>query len=190
MQSQLAAIVGDLEAASRRVHELHRRLQFSGAWMTRPAAAEWSAADCVAHLNLTSAALLPLLDAAIGQAREHREPPPARYRRDAMGWLMWQLVAPAGGLKTTTIAAFEPSGTPSTEGLVFEFDDLQAAVVARVREADGLPLQRVKVRSPFDGRVSFNLYSALALVPRHQDRHLHQAEQAARRCAVRLPAAV
>ena len=63
--------------------------------------------------------------------------------------------------------------------VVSDFTRLQSAFVACVHAADGLPLDRVTVQSPFDTRIAVNLYSALALVPRHQHRHLHQAEQAA-----------
>ena len=51
-------------------------------------------------------------------------------------------------------------------------------MIAGVRQADGLPIDDVKIVSPFDDRVKYNLYAALTLVPRHQHRHLLQAERA------------
>jgi hypothetical protein len=36
----------------------------------------------------------------------------------------------------------------------------------------------VRVRSPFTDRVTYDVYSALLLLPRHQHRHLQQAELA------------
>jgi len=59
-----------------------------------------------------------------------------------------------------------------------EFSRLQCEVIACVRAADGLPIDHVTVRSPFDGRVKCNLYSALTLIPRHQERHALQAARA------------
>jgi hypothetical protein len=52
-------------------------------------------------------------------------------------------------------------------------------MIACVREADRLPIDRVTLRSPFDARVTCNLYAALTLIPRHQQRHVLQAEHAA-----------
>ena len=104
------------------------------------------------------------------------------YRRDVMGWLVWTIMAPSNRLKTKTIPAFVPAATPPADRLITEFERLQAAVIACVREADGLPIDRVKLESPFDVRVKYNLYSVLTLVPRHQHRHLLQAQRAA--CAV------
>jgi hypothetical protein len=175
---QLAAVVADLEAAAERVRRLHGTLSFD-AWSDRPGPGRWSPAECITHLNLTSATLLPLLRDALRVACERREPAPRRYRRDAAGWLVWQIVAPSGGVKTTTIAALEPREASPIDSVVSQFGDFQTALVACVRGADGLPLDRVKVQSPFDTRITVNLYSALTLVPRHQHRHLHQAVRAA-----------
>ena len=60
--------------------------------------------------------------------------------------------------------------------------DVAGAIAHEVtRQADGLPLDRILVESPFDARVRYNLYSALVMLPRHQHRHLDQAEAAAGR---------
>jgi hypothetical protein len=175
---QLALLVTELEAAAERVRQLVDCLP-AHAWHAQPAPGRWSAAECVAHLNLTSEALLPLVRSALRDARERQEPTPPRYRRNVLGWLASKIVAPDGGLKTKTIAAFVPTPTPPVEDLVSDFIRLQAEIISCVREADGLPLESVKVRSPFHGRMTYNLYAAFTLVPQHQHRHLHQAQQAA-----------
>jgi uncharacterized protein with von Willebrand factor type A (vWA) domain len=63
--------------------------------------------------------------------------------------------------------------------LMAEFTRLQAEIIRCVRAADDLPIERVTLRSPFYGRVKYNLYAALTLVSRHQQRHALQAERAA-----------
>lgn len=178
MHPQLALIVTDLESAAERVRQLDASLPYH-AWSARSAPGRWSAAECVAHLNLTSEALLPLVRDALRDARNRHEPTPSRYRRNALGWLAWKIVAPEGGLKTKTIAAFVPTPAPPVDILVSNFIQLQQEIISCVREGNGLALERVKVRSPFHGRMVYNVYAALTLVPRHQHRHLRQAEQAA-----------
>lgn len=148
-------------------------------WDRRPSADCWSAAECLEHVNLTSEALLPLLQSGLQQARDEGRGATSRYRRDLMGWLIWATIAPAHGWKTKTIPAFVPSGTTPLDTLIADFERLQAEVIACVREADGLPIDRIKLVSPFDARVKYNLYAVLTLVPRHQHRHLLQAERAA-----------
>ena len=88
-------------------------------------------------------------------------------------------MSPSRGLKTNTIPAFVPTKAEPPERLIGEFDRLQNELLSCVEAADGLPIDRVKVTSPFDARVRYNLYAVLTLVPRHQHRHLVQAERAA-----------
>ena len=177
MYLQLHAIVADLRAAERRMHALRARLP-PEAWSRRPAAARWSPAECVAHLNLTSEAFLPLLHDGLDDARRLGRTS-ARYRRDVLGWLIWRLVTPSGAFRTRTGAAFVPSADRPVERILAGFERLQGDLVACVRAADGLPLDKVKLVSPFDARAKYNLYAAMTIIPRHQHRHLLQAEQAA-----------
>lgn len=134
-------------------------------------------------MNLTSESLLPVLSAGLDQARGRRGPAAARYRRDPVGWLIWKLVSPSSRIKTTTVSAFVPDRDGTPECLMRDFERLQEDVISCAREAAGLPIDRVKVVSPFDPRLKYNVYAALTLVPRHQHRHLLQAERAGRVCA-------
>jgi hypothetical protein len=183
---QLNDVIADLRAAQRRLHALHVTVRCEE-WTRRPGAGSWSPVECVAHLNLTSEALLPRLRAGLDEAScaAGRQ---SRYRRDPVGWVIWKAFAPTGRLRTRTIPAFEPSGDQPAEAVIADFERLQSEVIACVEAANGLPLDRVKLVSPFTDRLRYNLYAALTLVPRHQHRHLLQAERAA--AAVSAPAAV
>jgi hypothetical protein len=66
---------------------------------------------------------------------------------------------------------------PQLQAIIDEFSRLQAEQIACVREADGLPLGRVRITSPFDARLKYNLYACFTILPRHQHRHLWQAER-------------
>ena len=63
------------------------------------------------------------------------------------------------------------------EHLLAEFDRQQDEQIALATAAGGLPLGRVKVASPFEPRARYNLYSCFVILPRHQQRHLEQAER-------------
>ena len=179
LHSQLDAIVREFESAFERLERLRRGLP-PEAWSRRPAPGQWSPGECVAHLNLTSAAFLPLLRGGLDQARRTRHTPGARYRRDMVGWLLWRMVSAPGRYKTKTTAPFVPSGHRPADELVAEFERYQAAQIALTREADGLAIDRVKVVSPFNPRIRYTIFSALSILARHQHRHLWQAEQASR----------
>lgn len=185
MNRQLAAIVQDLESAQDRLEGLARAAH-SRSWNSRPAPERWSPAECVAHLNLSSLAILPVVREALAAARM-QQGPASRYRRDAMGWLISALIAPSGGVKWRAAERFVPAPDHDVPVMLREFVALQAELLDCVREAEGLPIDRVTVTSPFDSRISYNLYAALTLVARHQHRHLLQAERAVDAVETPLP---
>ena len=179
MHAQLEEIVAEFESALVRLRELHRSLA-PGAWNRRPAPESWSPGECVAHLNLTAIAMLPLIRQGVDQARRLQRRPGLRYRRDIVGWLLWRSISSPGRFKSKTIPAFVPSGDRPAEEIMAEFDRLQADQIAVTRQAEGLPIDRVKIVSPFNASVRYNVFSALSILSRHQHRHLWQAEQASR----------
>src|SRR2546430_6374817 len=94
MHPQLAALVGQLEAVTARASELGATLDDT-AFQARPPSAGWSAAECIAHLSLTTVALLPRLDAALATGRPGY-PDTRRYRRGVLGSLLaWSMEPPA-----------------------------------------------------------------------------------------------
>ena len=149
-------------------------------WSRPPAPERWSPGECVAHLNLSSAFMVPAVRAGIDEARRSGRPVPSRYRRDVLGWLLWKGLGPGKGFKTKAIPAWVPSGDRHPDELVAEFERWQTEQLACVRDADGLPIDAVKITSPVDARARYNVFAALSIMARHQHRHLWQAEQAAR----------
>jgi len=179
VQRQLATAVERFLEAQRRAHRLAAAVP-AEKWSVRSVPGSWSVAECVAHLNLTSRAYLPLLRDALERARTlgATMPPPTRYRRDPVGWFLWRTSGPVKRVgRVQTTAPFVPTGDLPRDVVLDEFERLQDEQVACVREADGLPLDRVRVVSPFDARVRYNLYACLTILPRHQHRHLFQGER-------------
>ena len=176
MHPQLQVIADEYRGAERRLHDLVRAIP-AERWGRRSDPERWSVAECVAHLNLTSTEYLPLLREAIGRARALGLPAPARYRRDPVGWLLWATMGPPVRVRLKTIARFIPESTAAPAELVREFDRLQQVQLDLLAQADGLPLSQVRVTSPFNARVRYNLYACFTILPRHQHRHLWQAER-------------
>jgi len=179
MRVELAAIEQEFQSALARVHDLRARVP-PEAWNRRLAPERWSPGECVAHLNLASAAMVPLVQAGIEEARRKGGPAPRRYRRGFMGWLVWKGLSEGRRFGTKTIPAWVPSGDRHPDQLVAEFERWQTIVIDCVRAADGLPIDKVKITSPIDARVRYNVFAALSIIARHQHRHLWQAEDAAR----------
>lgn len=180
MQPQLASIVTQLDAASQRLGALAARTP-ADRWTQRADPNRWSVGECIVHLSLTTAAYLPLIRAGLDDPQA-RTTPATRYRRDPLGWLLGYLVGRwprvlRTRLRVKTPAAFVGRGDTPRDDTIAEFADLQARLVALVRECDGRAIDRVRIPSPFGQGAKYNMYSALVLLPRHQQRHLTQAEE-------------
>ena len=172
---QLRAIVEEMDAVSVRLRRL-REHAGSERLSLRPQPQGWSAVECVVHLNVTSEAFLKVFDRALetapaGENRRH-------FRRDLIGWLLCKVVEPPARLKVKTGRAFEPVSTPQADEVIGKFLQLQSELSERIVKAQGYDLQRIRIVSPFDARVKYNMYSALCLITAHQRRHLWQAERA------------
>ena len=176
MHPQLQTVADELAAAQRRLHRLADATA-PAAWSRRADPDRWSAAECVAHLNLTALAFLPLMRRALDQAAGLGGGAPTRFRRDLTGWMLWRTAGPPVRFRVRTKAPFVPSGSEPLGQLLTAFDRLQAEQLQCVVQAEGRPIHRVKIASPFDPRLRYNLYACLTMLPRHQERHIWQAEQ-------------
>lgn len=151
-------------------------------WGRRNDTARWSPAECVAHLNLTSGSYIPLIRKAIEEARLQPRSRAVRYRRDFLGWLFATLTGPLPSIgkarigRVNTAAAFVPTGNHPKQQLLAQFKHDQDELIGMVGEGNGLAIDKVPIRSPFGGKISYSCYSALTILPRHQERHLQQAE--------------
>jgi hypothetical protein len=178
---QLTVIEEQFEQARARLRALVSTTS-SETLARRPMPASWSALECVAHLNLTSAAFIPLLRTAIDDAARLGAAAADRYRLDPAGWVVSVLAGPQLRIgpwrigRVATTAPFVPGAELGAADVVATFEQLQDEQIALTRASDGRPIDRVKIPSPFDARVRYSAYSALVVLPRHQTRHLDQAE--------------
>jgi hypothetical protein len=98
MDSQLARIQTELTDALRRANAVAGPLP-DHAWSARPAPRQWSVAECLIHLNLTS------------------------YRMDPMGRLLW--VVSTISLPIGTSERFVPARGELKDSVLSEFGALQ-----------------------------------------------------------------
>jgi len=181
MQHQLERIIQELEHAEARLAELERSVP-GDRWSTRVDPDRWSVSECVVHLNLTSAAYIPRIRTAIEEAGKLPRSDGRKYRRDPAGWFLSTMIGPLpsiagrrfGRVKTT--ADFVPDGDQHPTVAVAAFKGCQAELIALARDADALAIDKVSILSPFGNRMRYNCWSAFVILPRHQERHLQQAE--------------
>ena len=182
---QLARIQAELADARARAHRIAAPLE-PEVWGARPSPEQWSVAECLMHLNLTSRAFLPLIKDAIDRGRERGLGGSAPYRMDLVGWLVWWATTVRLPIKTTE--PFVPARGQPRATVLSDFDVLQNELVGYVEAAAGLELGRLRIVSPFDSRLTYNLYACLRVIPAHQRLHLRQAGRVVRTLRRRRPA--
>jgi hypothetical protein len=179
---QLDVVASAAASARRRFADLNAAVP-DAAWMQRTTATEWSVAECVAHLNLTARAMVPLIERAVDEARAFPPMGTRRYRQGAIGLLLSATMGPVPKFlgfklgKISTPPPFVPSSDLPRGAVVGEFTDWQAKVASLIDASRGLPIDNCKVASPFRAGTFYDGYSALLIVVRHEHRHLYQAEQ-------------
>jgi hypothetical protein len=177
MAEPLADVESELNAATVRARQLVDSTE-PRLFTVRPHLSAWSAAECIAHLNMSTEQFLPVLRAALEDAREKGWTAKRTPRMDLLGAVLRWFLEPPVRAKLKTAAPFVPRGVRAKAESIAEFTRLQDRVLEMIREARDLDLRRVKIVSPFDKRVKYNVYSAFRILIAHQRRHLWQAEQA------------
>jgi hypothetical protein len=144
----------------------------------RPHPSAWSASECVAHLSMTTETFLPMLKSVIEDARKRGVTAKARPSLDLMGRFMKWFLEPPVRKRVATTAPFVPRAVRARAEALAEFIAQQGRLIDVLHSARGLPLNRMKVVSPFNPRVKYNVYSAFRILAAHERRHLWQAERA------------
>ncbi len=146
-------------------------------WGRRAANGGWSPAECAMHLNTTSNALVPILNAALDGAKEYCECSSRHPRFDPVGWLLLKSIEPPYRLRMKTPPTFVPSAIAPKHEVLERWEDSQASIIATLERGDAYPLGNIFIRSPFEARMKYSVYSAFRIIAAHQRRHLWQAER-------------
>jgi hypothetical protein len=144
----------------------------------RPHPSSWSAAECIAHLSISTQLFLPVLRQALDDAKNRGVVENVKLSMDWIGAVLRWFLEPPVRSRVKTTAPFVPRAIRAKREAFAEFASLQEKLVDLLHESRGLDLRRTKIVSPFDKRVKYNVYSAFRIVAAHQRRHLWQAEQA------------
>lgn len=145
----------------------------------RPNPSSWSAAECISHLSISTEMVLPGLQSALDDARKRGITATNRpLKMDLLGHVLRWFLEPPIRKRLKTSARFVPRSVRAKAEAFGEFAAFQSKLAELITSAHGIDLNRVKVVSPFDKRIRYNLYSAFRILVAHQRRHLWQAEQA------------
>ncbi len=176
--SQLADIDKQVRAVSDRARMVVQRA--GEARVTeRPAPDKWSVAECMVHLCLSAEAYFPVWSEALSKARAEGLTSESPFKKDFWGKALSWLLEPPPKFRSSAPAAFKPVETGPADLVLPKFLACQDRWLAVIAESHGLALDRLKIVSPFDGRVRYSVWSSFCVAAAHHRRHLCQAERAA-----------
>src|SRR5260370_2678020 len=176
---QLDSLLDQLRENLRQAHSIFNS-HTTGQLQHHPAQGRWSAAECLAHFNLSNRAYLPLLDSAIEQLREKKVLSDGSFHLNLNAHILKYWLEPPSRLRLPTSPPFQPIAVRDPAEALEEFQALGRALEEKLNSARGLSLARVKLPSPFSEKIKYNAYSAFVLIAAHNRRHLWQAEEALR----------
>jgi hypothetical protein len=176
--AQVAGVRAALVEAQRQADALASSLS-DAEWATRPPGGGWAAAECIAHLTLTTNAYIPMLDeAAAAVPRGSR--PPAAFRRGLRAAFLEWILEPPSRARSKTLPAFVPTANAPRADAIAAFGESQRTLLAWIDDNATAALDRMIIPSPFNRSFRYNAYAALRILAAHQRRHLWQAARAAR----------
>ena len=173
----LEEVEAELDDATKRAWQLVKSTD-PRFFTVRPTPGSWSAAECLSHLSISTEEFLPLLRNAIDEAKAKGFTSTKKPSMDVVGRVLRWFLEPPIRQRVKTAAPFVPKSVRAKAEAFGEFSSLQSKLVDLMHEAEGLDLKKVKLVSPFDKRVKYNVYSAFRIIVAHQRRHLWQAEKA------------
>lgn len=148
-------------------------------WTARPRSGGWSAAECIAHLTMTTESYLGLLNAALAKVAGNATPP-ARYKMEFGGWLLAEFLEPPARLRSKTIPAFVPEAAAPKSATLAAFAMSQDELLKWIERNGNRALNKAMITSPFNAHLKYSAYTALCITTAHQRRHIWQAERSTR----------
>src|SRR5262245_35625076 len=174
---QLCELIRELDATTahaRRLVESHDDRAFSA----KPAPGSWSAAEAIGHLTITNRHMVERIERALAEGDRRLVDDAHRYRMDFFGAALRWSQEPPYRMKAPTAPGFEATNVPDRHQVLAEFLEQQRAVADTINRSQGRNLAAIKVTSPFNARLRYNVFAALRVITTHNRRHLWQAEKA------------
>ena len=178
MATQLAGLDTHIRAASDRAQAVVHCIGEARIG-ERPAPGKWSVAECLTHLRLTSEAYFPLWQQAFEYARSKGLTSDRPFKLDFWGQALSWFLEPPPKIRFKAPQKFQPVECGPADQVLPAFLLSQDRLLTAIAESNGLPLDRLKITSPFSRRLHYSVWSSFCVTAVHHRRHLWQAERVA-----------
>ena len=144
----------------------------------KPAPEQWSIAQCLEHLAISTNGFDKYFQLALERARTKpsvASPPP--YKPSMMGGWLAKYVAPASPRKLPAPKIFRPPAGSSIDKSLDLFVGAQTKFIDFVKRCAGIDYNKTRLRSPVTPLMRYSLADAFVITVLHGQRHLAQARR-------------
>ena len=142
----------------------------------KPAAEVWSAGECINHLVTTNNLYLTKIEQILNSNNTGTENAYS-YTQSLMGKMIAKAVNPANVKKSKTFKVFLPDASRIKKAIVEDYINTSTKFIDQAMKMNQLDLRKVKLSSPVNFLIRLNLGDVLIIIPKHDERHLNQAER-------------
>ncbi|MBC9911242.1 DinB family protein [Chitinophaga varians] len=155
---------------------------------------QWSALQCLEHLNTYGRFYLPALDKAITAAEQNNSRPLDTFKSSWLGaWFTKQMQpTPEGKLRSRMKSpkGHLPSVQPDAAMVLHEFIQQQEMMEALMDRAAKINIQKAKVATSLSSLIKLSVGDTFGFMTTHINRHVLQAENVILSCPKKVGKAV
>ena len=144
----------------------------------KPSPEQWSIAQCLEHLAITSGKFDNYFSLALERARKKRPITNApAYKPSVVGGWLARQVSPEGGRNLPAPKVFRPSEASMIAASLDLFLNAQTKFIDFVKQCAGIDYNKTRLRSPVTPLMRYSLADAFVITVLHGQRHLGQARR-------------
>lgn len=136
----------------------------------------WSVGECINHLLTTNEQYLAKIEKIInlfpsGSEKDYL------YSQSFMGKMITKAVDPSNIKQFKTFKVFLPDKSTVRKTIVKDYVNSSKKFIEHINKIRYLDLKKIKLSSPVNILIRLNLGDVLIVIPKHDERHLNQANK-------------
>jgi len=142
----------------------------------KPDSESWSVGECFSHLVNSNRLYLTKFEVILNSLPSVSEKD-FTYKQSIMGKMITKGVEPKNVKKVKTFKVFYPASSNFKKNIIDEYIKCCEKLIELSDEMKHLDLEKIKISSPVNILIRLNLGDPLIIIPKHDERHLNQAER-------------
>ena len=145
----------------------------------KPNPNSWSIGECLSHLINSNRLYLNKFYSILSSVTTSQEID-FPYTQSFPGKMIAKGVNPENVKKTKTFKSFFPDSRDIKKDIIDDYVKASEELISLVNKMKHLDLKKIKLNSPVNKLIRLNLGDPLIVIPKHDERHLNQADRVIR----------